>query len=158
MHSKCYQVREVPILGGRIRLPMRHAELKLSEKDEDLTGILFALSLLCVAPEPPMSLLCAADANNPLSYTCNWLAPTVTNGVLTGYQLTCDPQLQGIQPATETSSMISTTVSNLKNGINYTCTVQARGEGGLSLPSAPDSFYTIEIGELRYYTAFLIKV
>ena len=75
------------------------------------------------------------------------MAPTVTNGVLTGYQLECAPELNEIpSPSPVTPSTTSATVSNLSNGINYTCTVRARNEVGLSQPSVSTSFYTMEIG------------
>ena len=75
------------------------------------------------------------------------MAPAVTNGVLTGYELECMPGLEGIPPPpVATPSATSATVSGLRNGVNYTCTVRARNEGGLSLASAPTSFYTIQIG------------
>ena len=113
-----------------------------------MTFFSVTLSLFSLVPEPPTSLLCVPDPNEPLSYTCSWLPPTATNGVLTGYQLICDPQLEGISPPSAVlSSTTSATVSNLRNGINYTCMVQARGERGLSLPSALAFFYTIEIGK-----------
>ena len=92
-------------------------------------------------------LQCSQVPSNPLSYSCNWMAPAVTNGELTGYELECLPGLEGIPPPpVATPSVTSATVSGLRNGINYTCTVRARNEGGLSLASAPTSFYTMEIG------------
>ena len=104
-------------------------------------------SLLSPAPEPPTMLQCSQDPSDSLSYTCNWMAPTVTNGELTGYELTCVPQLGGIlPPPAAISSTTSATISNLRNGVNYSCTVRARNEGGLSLDSMATSFYTTEIG------------
>ena len=101
------------------------------------------------APEPPTMLQCSQVPNDPLSYTCNWMAPTVTNGVLTGYQLECMPEFIEIpRPPTVTPSTTSAAVSNLSNGVNYTCSVRARNEGGLSQRSVSTSFYTMEIGTL----------
>ena len=92
-------------------------------------------------------LQCSQASSDPLSYSCNWMAPAVTNGMLSGYELECLPGLEGIPPPpVATSSMTSATVSGLRNGVNYTCTVRARNAGGLSLASAPTSFYTIQIG------------
>ena len=92
-------------------------------------------------------LQCSQLLNDPLSYTCNWMAPMATNGVLAGYELICQPGLEEIpHPPVLTPSMTSATVSSLRNGLNYTCTVKARNEGGLSMASAPASFYTTEIG------------
>ena len=95
-------------------------------------------------------LQCSQISSDPLSYACNWMAPTETNGELTGYELTCVPGLEGIPtpPLVLSPLMTSATVSSLRNGVNYTCSVRARNEGGLSLPSAPTSFYTTEIGRL----------
>jgi hypothetical protein len=94
-------------------------------------------------------LQCSQAPNDPLSYACNWTPPAVTNGVLAGYELECLPGLVGISPpAAATPSMISASVSALRNGINYTCTVRASNEADLSLASAPTSFYTVEIGTL----------
>ena len=94
-------------------------------------------------------LQCSQVPSDPLSYTCNWMPPSVTNGVLSGYELSCEPGLDGIPmpPAIATSTGLAT-VSGLRNGVNYTCTVRARNEGGRSLPSTPVSFYTVEIGTL----------
>ena len=95
-------------------------------------------------------LQCSQVPGDPLSYMCNWMAPTVTNGVLAGYELSCVPQLGGIPtPPAVTPLTTSANVTNLRNGVNYTCTVRARNEGGLSLASAPTSFYTTEIGMCR---------
>ena len=94
-------------------------------------------------------LRCSQLPGDPLSYMCNWMAPNETNGALTGYQLTCEPQLDGIPtPPAMTSSMVSATISNLRNGVNYSCTVRARNEAGLSQASGSDSFFTTEIGML----------
>ena len=92
-------------------------------------------------------LQCSQVPSDPLSYTCNWMAPAETNGVLTGYELECVPQLGGIPtPPAVTPSTTSATISNLRNGVNYSCMVRARNEGGLSLDSMATSFYTTEIG------------
>ena len=75
------------------------------------------------------------------------MAPAITNGMLSGYELECLPGLDGIPPPpVATPSATSATVFDLRNGVNYTCTVRARNAGGLSLASAPTSFYTMEIG------------
>ena len=103
-------------------------------------------------------LQCSQDPDDPLSYTCSWMAPTETNGELTGYELTCVPGLEGIPPPPVANpSMTSATVSYLRNGVNYTCSVSARNEGGLSLPSTT-SFYTTEIGSYRSSVIMVITV
>ena len=110
---------------------------------------------LPTAPEPPTMLQCSQVPSDPLSYSCNWMAPAVTNGMLSGYELECLPGLEGIlPPPIATPSMTSATVSGLRNGVNYTCTVRARNEGGLSLASAPTLFYIMEIG--IYYVEYEI--
>jgi hypothetical protein len=77
------------------------------------------------------------------------MPPEVTNGVLSGYQLECLPGLWGIPPPPAvTPSTTSATVSGLSNGVDYTCTVRARNEEGLSMRSALTSFYTMETGTL----------
>ena len=112
-----------------------------------VAGKVTSIFLLSPVPEPPTMLQCSQVPSDPLSYTCNWMAPTVTNGVLTGYELTCVPQLGGIPPPlAATPPTTSATISNLRNGVNYSCTVRARNEGGLSLDSMATSFYTTEIG------------
>ena len=99
------------------------------------------------APEPPTMLQCSQVPSDPLSYTCNWMPPSVTNGVLSGYELECVPEFVEIpSPPSVDPSTTSATVSGLRNGVNYTCTVRARNEGGLSLTSVSTSFYTVEIG------------
>ena len=89
-------------------------------------------------------LNCSQVPNDSLSYTCNWMAP---EGEIAGYKLTCEPELEGIPPPPVlTSPTTSATVSSLRNGVNYTCSVRAMNEGGLSLGSVPTSFNTTEIG------------
>lgn len=83
-------------------------------------------------------LNCSQSLGNPLSYSCNWMAPTETNEPLTGYQLTCSPELDGIPvpSAVDTGPLVTMdTVSDLAYGVNYTCNVRARNEAGFSLPS-----------------------
>ena len=96
-------------------------------------------------------LHCSNLPGDPLSYVCNWMAPTETNGALVGYQLTCEPQSDGIPtPPAVTSSTTSANISDLRNGVNYSCTVRARNEAGISLASGSASVYTVVIGMLRH--------
>ena len=72
------------------------------------------------------------------SFTFTWVAPTVTNGPLTGYQISCSPQLEGI-PQSETISVDSTAltgaIAGLFHGVTYTCAVQALNEAAPSEPA-----------------------
>ena len=75
------------------------------------------------------------------SFTFTWVAPTVTNGPLTAYQISCSPQLEGI-PQSETVSVDSAAetgaIAGLFHGVTYTCAVQALNEAGPSSPATAD--------------------
>ena len=72
------------------------------------------------------------------------------NGVLTGYQLSCQPQLSGIPlPQPVNTVAVMTTLSNLYPGVGYNCSIVARNSAG---PSAPVNISgtTLETGTSVY--------
>ena len=70
------------------------------------------------------------------SLTFSWQAPTVTNGVLTGYQLTCQPVLPPGIPSPPTLSPGPTVntamLPNLFPGVRYNCSIMASNGAGSS--------------------------
>ena len=89
-----------------------------------------------------------AVQEGPTSYRFSWTAPSVTDGVPTGYTLSCVPSLEGIATLTTTtqSDQTTATVSNLENGVTYSCTVTATNSAGSSPPSNTLTVTTDESG------------
>ena len=72
------------------------------------------------------------------SLSVSWQAPAVTNGILTGYQLTCQPELPvGIPspPTLTPGPTVNTAVlPNLSPGVSYNCSIVANNSAGSSDP------------------------
>ena len=68
----------------------------------------------------------------------SWQAPAVLNGMLTGYQLTCQPELPvGIRtpPTLSPGDAVNTAMlPNLSPGVRYNCSIMASNSAGLSDP------------------------
>ena len=79
-----------------------------------------------------------------LSFT--WLAPSITNGEILDYRLTCVVPQSIPTPPDVTTPTTSAVISNLENGIQYCCTVSARNAVGDSQPSVVHCITTVEIG------------
>ena len=93
----------------------------------------------------------ASIRNGPIDYTFSWSPPTEPNGMITGYQLECVPQLGSLPTLTDITTDTTLTVSTgLDHGVNYTCTVTAMNEVGPSSPSEPVTFRTDEICKSSY--------
>ena len=71
------------------------------------------------------------------SLTFSWQTPTVINGVLTRYQLSCKPFLQGIPNSAILNpgpTVNTAMLPNLFPGVRYNCSIMARNSAGLSEP------------------------
>ena len=72
------------------------------------------------------------------SISFSWLAPTFTYGVLTGYQLSCQPELPAGIPTPPTLSpgpTVNTAVlPDLYPGVRYNCSIVASNSAGPSDP------------------------
>ena len=71
------------------------------------------------------------------SLSFSWQAPSVTNGILTRYQLSCEPWLQGIpSPSSLTpgDAVKTAMLPNLSPGVRYNCSIVARNSAGPSDP------------------------
>ena len=72
------------------------------------------------------------------SISFSWLTPTFTNGLLTGYQLSCQPELPvGIPspPTLTPGPTVNTAVlPNLSPGVRYNCSIVASNSAGSSEP------------------------
>ena len=89
-----------------------------------------------VAPEPPQMFQISSVTTTDISFL--WQAPNVTNGMLTGYQLSCKPELlTGISspPILSAGSTVNTTMlPNLSPGVRYNCSIVASNSAGPSDP------------------------
>ena len=86
------------------------------------------------------------------SLSFSWQAPETLNGVLTGYQLSCEPLLPGIpspQPLTLGPTAVVDTVSSLYPGVGYYCSIVARNSAGPSDPVYINGT-TLETGTCAY--------
>ena len=88
------------------------------------------------APGPPRMFQITSVTTTSISFS--WLTPTVTNGVLTGYQLFCQPELPVGIPTPPTLSPGPTVntamLPNLSPGVRYNCSIVASNSAGLSDP------------------------
>ena len=99
--------------------------------------ILYCLTLVpLVAPNPPEMFQITSVTTTSLSFS--WQTPTITNGVLTGYQLSCQPELQGIpslyQNLTPGPTMNTAELPDLFSGVRYNCSIVANNSAGSSDP------------------------
>ena len=89
-----------------------------------------------VAPEPPQMFQISSVTTTNINFL--WQAPAVTNGALTGYQLSCQPELPvGIPspPTLSPGATVNTAVlPNLFPGVRYNCRIMANNSAGLSDP------------------------
>ena len=101
-----------------------------------------------VAPEPPRMFQITSVTTTNISFS--WQAPAVLNGVLVGYQLTCQPVLPaGIPspPILSTGSTVNTALfPNLSPGVRYNCSIVARNSAGPSDPPVHAVGTTTETG------------
>ena len=89
------------------------------------------------APTPPRMFQITSVMTRNLSFS--WQEPVTPNGVLTGYQLSCQPLLLGIPlPQSLNTTVVMTVVmvmlSNLYPGVGYNCSIVARNSAGPSDP------------------------
>ena len=106
-------------------------------------------------PDPPRMFRITSMTINSLSFT--WLAPTVLNGVLTGYQLSCHPSLQGIpspQNLTPGPTMNTAVFPNLSPGVKYNRSIMASNSAGSSEPvyAVGTTTETVPSGPPRSFT------
>ena len=95
--------------------------------------ILFILSFS--APTPPRMFQITSVMTRGLSFS--WQAPVTLNGVLTGYQLSCQPLLPDIpspQPLPPRDTAVMAILSGLYPGVGYNCSLEARNGAGSSDP------------------------
>ena len=91
------------------------------------------VSLSIPAPTPPWMFQITSVMTTSLSFS--WQAPLILNGVLTGYQLSCQPLLPGIPPPqTLNTAAVMDMLSNLYPGVGYNCSIVARNSAGPSDP------------------------
>ena len=73
-----------------------------------------------------------------MSLSFSWQAPTVTNGGLTGYNLSCQPELPAGIPSpsilTPGPTMNTAELGSLFPGVRYNCSIVAMNTAGSSGP------------------------
>ena len=95
---------------------------------------MYILSTL-VAPNPPEMFQITSVTTTSLSFS--WWAPTVTNGVPTGYQLSCQPELPEISSPHKLSLAPADSAAILPDlfpGVRYNCCIVASNSTGSSDP------------------------
>ena len=91
----------------------------------------FILSFL--APTSPRMFQITSVMTTSLSFS--WQVPMTLYGVLTGYQLSCQPLLPGIpSPQTLNTTAVMAMMSGLYPGVGYNCSIVARNAAGPSDP------------------------
>ena len=89
--------------------------------------------LLVPAPTPPRMFQITSVMTTSFSFS--WQAPMTLNGVLTGYQLSCQPLLPGIPlPQPLNTTAVTVMLSSLYPGMGYNCSIVARNGAGPSDP------------------------
>ena len=97
--------------------------------------LLQTLSLF-VAPEPPQMFQIISVTTTNIRFS--WQEPAVLNGILTGYNLSCQPVLPAniaTPPILSTGSTVNTALfPNLSPGVRYNCSIVASNSVGSSNP------------------------
>ena len=91
------------------------------------------------------------------SLSFSWQIPETLNGVLVGYQLSCQPLLPGIpssQFLTPGPTAVVETVSGLYPGVRYNCSIVVRNFDGPSDPVYINGT-TLETGMYMYNMGFM---
>ena len=113
----------------------------------------FPFSLTLPAPTPPRMFQITSVTTTSLSLS--WQTPMILNGVLTGYQLSCQPLLSSIPlPQTLNTAAVMDTLSNLYPGVGYNCSIVARNSAGPSDPVYINGT-TLETGTYAHVDIFL---
>ena len=100
---------------------------------------------------PPLNF--EITVQGPRTLTFSWDPPSedLRNGVITGYLLTCDPQLEGLRMTYEQSDGVNITVGGFIPSTTYHCSVYASTSAGDG-PPASDS---VTIGKLQAIVLYL---
>ena len=89
-----------------------------------------------VAPGPPRMFRITLMTTTSLRFS--WQAPTMTNGELTGYNLSCQPELPADIPSpsilTPGNTMNTAELGSLSPGVRYNCSIVANNSAGSSNP------------------------
>ena len=92
--------------------------------------------LLFVAPGPPQMFQITSVTTINISFS--WQAPAVLNGMLVGYQLSCQPMLLAGIPSppifSSGPSVNTALLPNLFPGVRYNCSIVASNSAGSSDP------------------------
>lgn len=92
---------------------------------------------MLIAPDAPVDLTATRNTDTLNTYTFTWTPPSVLNGELRHYELTCDP-VGGGAPSSRMTFGPRVTMGDLTDlqfGVAYECTVRARNMAASSLPS-----------------------
>ena len=93
----------------------------------------FCFSLSIPAPTPPQMFCITSVTTTSLSFS--WQMPMTLNGVLTGYQLSCQPLLSGIPlPQILNTTAVIVMLSGIYPGVEYNCSLVAKNSAGPSDP------------------------
>ena len=95
-----------------------------------------------LAPEEPQNFEISVGGSSDLTFT--WDSPSVTNGQIDNYTLTCSPTID-LLPLVLEAAVFNTTLPMFIPGTTYTCSLRASNGGGLGSP-AMDTATTLEEG------------
>ena len=103
------------------------------------------------APTPPRMFRITSVMTTSFSFS--WQSPLTLNGVLVGYQLSCQPLLPGIPPSqtlTPAPTAVMVMLSGLYPGVGYNCSIAATNPAGSSDPVYSSTGTTQETGMYMY--------
>ena len=115
-----------------------------------LSGVIAQSKFVLYYPAPTPPRMFQITSVMTTSFSFSWQTPVTLNGVLTGYQLSCQPLLSGIPlPQTLNTAAVMAMLSSLYPGVGYNCSIVARNSAG---PSGPvySSGTTLETGTSVY--------
>ena len=102
-----------------------------------------------IVPSAPRNFMLAKVPGSPDTLSASWTIPESSNGVISGYTISCSSSLSGkLEPFIISDSVTTTILENLTPYTVYTCTVLATTAAGDGNSSEPQIARTDEDGKL----------
>ena len=109
-----------------------------------------------IASTPPQMFQITAVSTTSLSFS--WQQPAIPNGAIIGYQLSCQPPLEGIpipEPLSPGPTARMAVLADLHPGVRYNCSIGALNSAVLSDLVYADGT-TTEIGKLDITLRYML--